>query len=343
MTASKIEWTDRSDWNPVRGCSRVSEGCRNCYAEVMAARFSKPGQWGYGFAEMQGGDHRWTGKVELQEDRLTLPLRWRKPAKIFASSTSDIFHESLPDEAIDKIFAAMALSERHTFQILTKRADRMKSYINRWFMRLAESNQIFPHPAGPTKINAIFDWAVMPSVLPNVHLGVSCERQHEADERRGPLAAFAAAGWTAFVSYEPALGPIDWKGWEFLRWLISGGESGPRARLSHPDWHRAARDFCAEHGVPYFFKQWGLFAPVTITDMEFVNPTPEHIGENVVLPNGIFCGYPQGQRFQVMRRVGKKQAGRLLDGKEHNEFPASRSSRITDSEHQKPKAEMVHP
>ena len=207
MTISKIEWTDRSDWNPVRGCSRMSEGCRNCYAEVLAARFSKPGQWGHGFAKMVDGDHRWTGKVELQEGRLTLPLRWRKSARIFVSSTSDIFHESLPNEAIDKIFAAMALCERHTFQILTKRAGRMKSYVNRWFMRLAESNQIFPHPAGPTKINAMFDWAIMPSVLPNVWLGVSTEGQHEADERIPLLLQTPAA--VRFISAEPLIGPID--------------------------------------------------------------------------------------------------------------------------------------
>ncbi len=136
MTQSKIEWTDRSDWNPVRGCTRVTEGCRNCYAESIAGRFSghnsKTGEPlpYHGYATIQDGKARWTGKVELQPDRLTLPMRWRKPAKIFVNSTSDIFHESLSGSDIDRIFAVMALCPQHTFQILTKRPKRMRDYVN---------------------------------------------------------------------------------------------------------------------------------------------------------------------------------------------------------------------
>lgn len=125
---SKIEWCDRSDWNPIRGCTRASEGCRNCYAEAIAARFSGPGQPWHGFAEKTASGPRWTGKVELIEDRLTLPLKWRKPAKIFTNSASDLFHESVPDEWIDRVFAVMALAPQHTFQCLTKRSGRMRDY-----------------------------------------------------------------------------------------------------------------------------------------------------------------------------------------------------------------------
>ena len=130
----KIEWTDRSDWNPIRGCTRVSPGCGGpgtqggCYAEGMAARFSKPGQWGHGFAEMRNGAPRWAGQVELQKDRVALPLSWRKPARVFVSSTSDVFHEALPDKAIDKLFAVMALCPHLTFQVLTKRPERMRQW-----------------------------------------------------------------------------------------------------------------------------------------------------------------------------------------------------------------------
>src|SRR3954469_1920793 len=135
MTQSKIEWCDRSDWNRMRGCSRVSPGCGGpgphggCYAEGIAARFSGPDQPFQGFAKRVNGKPRWTGKVALMEDRLTEPMHWRKPARIFACSMSDLFHENLPDEAIDKVFAVMALCPQHTFQVLTKRPERMKRYM----------------------------------------------------------------------------------------------------------------------------------------------------------------------------------------------------------------------
>ncbi len=113
---SSIEWLNwpgyrPASWNPVKGCTNVSEGCRRCYARIMAARFSKPGQWGHGLAEMRGGDHRWTGHVELDEAKLLLPLRWRTPRCIFVNSTSDLFHERLPDEAIDRVFAERVPTE----------------------------------------------------------------------------------------------------------------------------------------------------------------------------------------------------------------------------------------
>ncbi len=133
MTRSRIEWTDRSDWNPIRGCTRVSPGCVNCYAEAMAARFSDPGMWGHGFATRTPGGARWTGKVEVQWDRLTLPLNWRKPARIFASSTSDWFHQALPMEEIATLTAVAIAAVHlrgHTIQVLTKRADRMRAVTN---------------------------------------------------------------------------------------------------------------------------------------------------------------------------------------------------------------------
>lgn len=212
MTASKIEWADRSDWNPIRGCTRVSEGCRNCYAEGIAARFSGPGQPFHGFAERTPNGPRWTGKVELVEDRLTLPLRWRKPARIFASSTSDIFHESLPDEAIDRIFAVMALAPQHTFQVLTKRPERMRDYVTALHtkrvlkagMVAVEGKAVIEHYADPADFPL---W----KPLPNVWLGVSVEDQATADERIPHLLATPAA--RLFLSCEPLLGPVD------LRWI----------------------------------------------------------------------------------------------------------------------------
>lgn len=272
MAASKIEWTGRSDWNPVRGCSRKSEGCRNCYAEIMAARFSDPGQWGHGFAHIvdmgQGRDHRWTGKVELVRDRLLLPLGWKKPTMVFPSSTSDIFHESLTDDEIDQIFAVMALCPHLTFQPLTKRSARMRKYMS--------------DPATPRRIaRAVLDMAIAdprllnrqswpvisegdiddPSdvsvawPLRNVWLGVSVEDQTRADERIPDLLATPAV--VRWISAEPLLGPVDlgaitsdgwvikalkgeiyrpygatWGAYPKIDWVVVGGESGPDARGS---------------------------------------------------------------------------------------------------------------
>jgi len=214
MTASKIEWTDRSDWNPVRGCTRVSPGCGGpgkhggCYAEAMAARFSLPGMWGHTFAEMVDGQPRWTGKVELQTDRLLMPLSWKKPAKVFPNSTSDFFHEALSDDEITRLLAVMAMSSRLTFQVLTKRPERMREY----FAHKDRINSIngaiwslLGTPRG-SKIEHGGNWRThLP--IPNVWLGTSVERQDEANPRIVDLLNTPAA--IRFVSCEPLLGEVD--------------------------------------------------------------------------------------------------------------------------------------
>lgn len=209
---SKIQWTDRT-WNPVRGCSRVSEGCRNCYAERQAARFANdPFQIGSmpalpfdGFAFQTAGGPKWTGRVELIEEKLLEPMSWRKPARVFVNSMSDLFHESLPDSAIDQVFSVMALAGHHTFQVLTKRPQRMRDYA----ARVAASK---PHDdvnsAVFDAVNAVHGgFASWP--LSNVWLGVSVEDQATADARIPILLQTPAA--LRFVSYEPALGPVSFK------------------------------------------------------------------------------------------------------------------------------------
>jgi protein gp37 len=225
---TKIEWTDAT-WNPIRGCTRKSEGCRNCYAEVMAARFSDPGQWGHGLAQrvaLPGGgtDHRWTGKVELVDAALDLPLRWREPRRIFVNSTSDLFHEKVPDEWIDRVFAVMALAPQHTFQVLTKRPERMREYLTRpvqgpWAGRMhsvddaghvtdatdawrrvhAEMVKLLPITP-PKQLNLASEMqeehgdGFMPRwPLPNAWLGTSIENQATADDRIPHLLATPAA------------------------------------------------------------------------------------------------------------------------------------------------------
>jgi protein gp37 len=272
-----IEWTDAT-WNPVRGCSRVSPGCQNCYAERVAARFGglhrgdgeidlHNGPF-MGFAEMTPQGPRWTGKVALIEERLVEPLSWRKPKRIFVNSMSDLFHESLPDEAIDRVFAVMALAPQHTFQILTKRAARMRAYFT------PDRQERVRAAAGNLAANgdetADYAWG-RGWPLPNVWLGVSAEDQERADERIPLLLDTPAA--VRFVSAEPLLGPVDlglylsrdamfpMPGFKDclpgLKWVIVGGESGPGARACDQAWIRLIVRKCRIAGVPCFVKQLG--------------------------------------------------------------------------------------
>ena len=310
---SSIEWLGwpgyrPATWNPVKGCSRVSSGCTRCYAEVMAARFSKPGQWGHGIAEMRGGDHRWTGRVELDEAKLLLPLRWRSPRCIFVNSTSDLFHEKLPDEAIDRVFAVMALCPQHIFIVLTKRAERMMERLSDGFVAEDVRVALTSLPQTPSRRCQQVVWP-----LPNVILGVSVEDQATADERIPHLLATPAA--CRMVSAEPLLGFVrflevlgdDWlasgKSGERrgVDCVVAGGESGPGARPSHPDWFRAIRDQCHAACVPFFFKQWGAWVSVS-----------------EIAGHGDHHHFDDGA---TVRRVGKHRAGRQLDGREWTAFP----------------------
>ena len=201
MSKTKIEWTQET-WNPVRGCSRVSRGCERCYAERQAAR-GLPGlkspTTGEPFARMTPSGPRWTGHVELIESMLDIPLRRKKPTTYFVNSMSDLFHEALPDEAIDRVFAVMALCPQHTFQVLTKRAKRMRDYISTLHDCANDSRQV--------RVGMRYSWP-----LPNVWMGVSCENQKTADERIPLLLQTPAA--VRFVSAEPLLSAID-----FAKWL----------------------------------------------------------------------------------------------------------------------------
>ena len=326
-----IEWTDAT-WNPVRGCTRVSPGCVNCYAERVAARFSREGLPYHGLAEMRGGQPRWTGALSFGHD-MDAPLRWRRPKLVFVNSMSDLF---LFDRAEVATVLAIAMAAHvlrgHVFQILTKRSSEMRVMLldpGFWDQVNAEVSALVLDGTDPlhrrsddVRATARDHGPGEPS--PGVWIGVSIEDQRRADARRADLAALAAAGWTTFVSYEPALGRVGWTGWEFLSWMISGGENGPRP--SHPDWHRVARDFCATHAIPYLFKQWGSWAPVI--DRERDDPdwradygrTLANAGQHRWLNLDGGCGF-HGERFHVMRRIGKKAAGRLLDGVRHNGMP----------------------
>jgi protein gp37 len=281
--ASKIEWTDTT-WNPVRGCSRKSAGCENCYAERQAARFSDDGYPWHGFVERKAGGPRWTGKVELIEEKLAQPLKWRKPRRVFVDSMSDLFHEALPDEAIDKVFAVMALCPQHTFQVLTKRPERMLAFFAAHNRPSGDALYGLLHGPNMRRVERTMQQgvdAVYP--LKNVWLGVSIEDQATADERIPQLLATPAA--KRFVSAEPLLGAVDLndlrqeltgghESWSALQceedpvddlrfagvtldWVIVGGESGPGARPCDVGWVRAIVQQCQASSVPVFVKQLG--------------------------------------------------------------------------------------
>lgn len=333
---TSIEWTDAT-WNTIGGCTRVDEGCRNCYAEVMAARFNGPGQWGEGLAQIvtAGGvkDHRWTGQVRFNDKALNAPLRWKRPRRIFVNSTADTFHESVPDEWIDRIFAVMALCPQHQFQVLTKRPERARAYFQEttgWRARVANLlNDLKPSPLWNG--NVYQGWQDLhgrPDGLPNVWLGTSISDQASADARIPQLLACPAA--VRFISAEPLLGPVDltdlsrpmgagthhYSALECdvdveddadfhgacLNWVIVGGESGPGARPMHPDWALSLRDQCQAASVAFFFKQWGEFEADQIgpEDARSTRHAPAHV---------------------IFRKVGKSRAGRLLDGREWNDMP----------------------
>jgi protein gp37 len=298
MGNTSIEWTDKT-WNPVTGCSVVSPGCDNCYAESIAKRFAGTPQFPNGF------------QVTLRPERLEQPLKWRKPSMVFVNSMSDLFHDDIPDSYIARVWMTMFFAPQHTFQILTKRAGRMRSWVQRW-----TSGEI-PHPETgmrpPSRV-----------VLPNVWLGVSAEDQKWANVRIPALLDTPAA--VRFVSAEPLLGSIDMRMWleddpekydvPRLDWVIVGGESGPKSRAMHPDWARSLRDQCTSAGVSYLFKQWGEWAPNGSYRKD--TGTPQSSSREHVFEDGGQDGF-----IPVMARVGKKQAGRLLDGRTWDEFPVA--------------------
>lgn len=294
-TGTSIEWTDAT-WNPTVGCSRVSAGCERCYAERFAHRFSGVGQRYEGLTVLGKQGPRWTGEVRLVPARLADPLAWKRPRRIFVNSMSDLFHEKLSDEGIAAVFGVMAAAKRHTFQVLTKRPERMRSWFD-WVSN--ETTGLMTIRTSARLVCASAAWKVMghsagsvvePSAwpLPNVWIGVSVEDQKTADERIPMLLQTPAA--VRWVSYEPALGPIDFERvqwpqkhrvdvlrggtWELgqgtalegfcnhsdmetVDWIVVGGESGPGARPFNLAWARSTLDQCRAAGVPAFFKQAG--------------------------------------------------------------------------------------
>jgi protein gp37 len=324
-----IEWTDAT-WNVVNGCTVHSPGCKRCYAMLLAGTRLSNHPSRAGLTQIVNGHHVWTGEVRFNEKVLLDPIRWRRPRRIFVCAHGDLFHESVPDQWIDLVFAVMGLAPQHQFQVLTKRAERMREYLS---ARKLASPLTVALGDGTTTEHPFNNQLKAPS---NVWLGVSVEDQTRADERIPHLLATPAA--VRWLSCEPLLGPIDltrvflgeggfdpaadagpeWKAiktvrfnvnalegapsirWGKLDWIVAGGESGPGARPMDPDWARQLRDQCGSSGAPFLFKQWGAHLPAgqVATQTGLWNPS---------------CG--------SSLLTTKKNAGRMLDGVLHDGFP----------------------
>ena len=270
MGVTGIEWTDKV-WNPVRGCSPESTGCRNCYAMKFAACFSKPGLPYEGLVGWTAKGPRWNGEVMLVPDKLEEPLHWSKPSRVFVNSMSDLFHPKVPDEYIRDVFVVMWMASKHTFQVLTKRAHRMEQWFGSWAAGEAHEHVI----------DAGGEWP-----LQNVWIGVSAENQEYVDKRVPALLAVPAA--VRFVSAEPLLGPIDLESVECpnyrnksscgmcpepvvscckdgffnaldegLDWVIVGCETGSRKniRVMDESWVRDLWMQCGMNNTAFFYKQ----------------------------------------------------------------------------------------
>lgn len=295
MGKTRIEWTDVT-WSPVTGCAPISEGCENCYARRMAKRLR--GRCGYPADE--------PFKVTLHPERLDEPLKWKKPRRVFVCSMGDLFHEDVPRWMRFEVMDIILQAKQHTFLILTKRPANMKEFFE-WYY----------NKAGRTI-----------ETIKNLWLGVTAENQARADERIPILLQIPAA--VRFVSVEPMLGQVNIAGYlgfngprrmgdgltyywtaPKLDWVICGGETGPGARPMHPDWARSIRDQCQESGTPFFFKSWGEWKPVYTTGPEF---ELRRLKTDEVVMSGPGHGV-------VMKKVGKKAAGRILDGQIWDEMP----------------------
>jgi protein gp37 len=272
---TKIEWTNRT-WNPVVGCTKISEGCKNCYAEKFAYRLAcmewKDDTRKLKYCNVTDPDtKKWNGKTYLAEEELATPFSWRKPSMVFVCSMGDIFHESVPFEWIDKVMAVIALSPKHTYQVLTKRPERMLEYFSRskdeiiakwedavYDIGLCDKNEDPDAPACYLFNRTNNEWP-----LKNLWLGVTAENQEQAENRIPYLLQIPAA--VKFISAEPLLGYIDFECWEIsgcptgfleeINWIIAGPETGSGARPMEKEWLEDIYDQCKDYGIPFFDKK----------------------------------------------------------------------------------------
>ncbi|MFS8180872.1 phage Gp37/Gp68 family protein [Pseudovibrio denitrificans] len=383
---TKIEWTHPvgfkgETWNPIVGCSVASKGCTNCYAMKMAGTRLKHTELYEGLTDGTKAGPVFNGNVRLNEKALYAPLSCKKPRCFFVNSMGDLFHESVPDGWLDKVFAVMAMTPQHRYLILTKRAKRMREYCNDvahrrvcvahqvcWAhirdgreLRAEKVGEVLPVMAQPGRSSSLLNVVLKFWPLPNVALGVSVESQELAEERILDLLNTRAE--MRFLSAEPLLGSLSLSRFNLteymeavtghtfdrrfspvcyqnsltglvtgmdeyqdkLDWVIAGGESGAKARPSHPEWFRELRAQCRVAGVPFFFKQWGEFKPGSDSKSDDRSWAVAWDGRTV-LPPALAGDFPKDasghDRWSAVRKVGKSAAGNLLDGEVQQAFPS---------------------
>lgn len=385
--STKIEWTQGPDgskgetWNFIKGCSRDNAECDHCYAMHQVHRKMHASDVGLTKIRPKGSARPgvdWTGKITVLHERLGLPLRWKRPRRIFVNSMSDLFHPGVPFEVIAAALGVMAATPRHIYQILTKRPERALEFFS-WLAAGAPEGREVERCVGLAEDTGVdFKDRIVVGTwpLPNVHLGVSAGRQETADEKIPLLLQCPAA--VHWVSAGPLIGPVDFteipanlppskpgESWDYfnaltgqgvdsqsgersgsifprISWVVVEGESGRSARPMHPDWARSIRDQCVEAGTAYFFKQWGAYAP-WVTEEWYTHGDDEKRAHTWVSPDGRWghcwlvdddgswsnhTGDPPIDELgraavAVMSRIGKKAAGRVLDGRTWDEMPAS--------------------
>lgn len=347
MSRTSIEWCARPGklpevWNVVTGCNKVSQGCKNCYAEIMHKRLQ--------FMYPEKYDHDFLSGAHIHEDLLTLPFTWKKPRTVFVNSMSDLFHANVPISFLHKVYAIMALCPKHTFIIVTKRPENSKAYFDigkeklvscwenaTYEMGLSDKDEDTDAPAC-----ALYNYTEKNWPLPNVWHLVSTEDQTTFRERVNLLLQIPSRVYG--ISAEPLLGPIDLEEYVLLRkdgtypfrnlaekhrtkyidlldWIVCGGESGHHGRPMHPDWPRSMKNTCVKAKKPFFFKQWGEYLPYIKSEMKPFQKIVWIGRETAELADDSKSfNYPY-DFHEMMAKVGKKKAGRLLDGKEWNQFP----------------------
>ena len=319
MSTSKIEWLKNktggqgSTWNPITGCTPASEGCQNCYGLRMAQRLK--GRYGYPADD--------PFKITIHKDKYDIPFKLKRPQRIFVCSMGDLFHDDVPFQEILTIFDIMYQCPQHTFMVLTKRPARMLEFCSKYGLMPVIKN-----------LGLTGSGETWPG---NVWCGVSAENQERLNERIPILLKIPAA--IKFLSIEPLLGPIDLSTrWcnldssdhecqillDHLNWIIVGGESGPNARIMHPEWVKKIRDDCINKKIPFFFKSWGQWIP-----HELAHGGP-YFSENIKFQSTLRrCKWEDGRvmtahqdRWCRFLKVGKKYSGRVLDGKIWGQYPA---------------------
>jgi protein gp37 len=344
-----IEWTDAT-WNPITGCAIVSPGCTNCYAMRLAGTRLQHHPSRAGLTRETKAGPVWTGEVRLNEDWLTQPLSWHRPRRIFVCAHGDLFAEGVPDEWIDRVFAVMTLTSRHVFQVLTKRPERMRDYIKSHWHPNAPPLMHWPLPNVWLGVS-VEDQRRADERIPILLDTPAAVRWISAEPLLGPIdpthiciAAKITGSPRAGIHLDALRGRYVESGrhyigaWDVdglypadasprrLDWVVAGGESGPGARPMHPDWARALRDQCSATGVPYFFKQWGNWASVYDRDRDDPDwrrvPKAGDWDRKRLLNLAGGQGF-HGDKLNMMHNVGKAAAGRLLDGRTHDEMPGA--------------------